>query len=95
MQKKATEHEQTERWLTGSQVAVIFGRRCRLRRKELKLSLVELGRRCGISQPYLSEVETGKRNISLHLSVRIAKVLGCSVYDLLEGVGVERTGDTG
>jgi len=48
-----------------------IGEKIRLRRKELKLTLVQLSEAVGCNQGYLSLVETGKRNASIRLLERL------------------------
>lgn len=53
-------------------------------RKAQHLSQGELARDVNISQSMLSQIEKGIKNPSLIVGCEIAKVLGCSVYKLLE-----------
>jgi len=52
-----------------------LGRRVRRRRKELRLSQVELSNSAGINQGYLSEIERGRRHPSKHTLNALAVAL--------------------
>ena len=56
------------------------------RRLALKLTQVELARRCRLQRAYIGFVERGERNVSLINLRRIAKVLRVSLADLFEGL---------
>lgn len=51
-------------------------------RKQKGYSQQELAKALNISVDYLNRVERGKREPSLKLAVRIAKMLDCSLNDL-------------
>jgi DNA-binding XRE family transcriptional regulator len=61
------------------------GQRIRDKRKSLGLTQDQLCQQVGISKSFLSEVETGKRNLSSAHLLGIAKALGCSCDFLLVG----------
>lgn len=61
------------------------GKRIREKRKALGLTQDQLCLVVGISKSFLSEVETGKRNLSSAHLLGIAKALGCSCDYLLVG----------
>ena len=63
-----------------------FGRRLRELRKSKGLSQEQLGLECDLSQTYLSEVELGKRNVSLLNIHALAKTLGVTLAQFMEGV---------
>lgn len=54
-------------------------------RKQRGLTLVELAAAAGVSQPFLSKVERGQANPSLHSLYRIADALEVNVSALLPG----------
>ena len=57
------------------------------RRQAARLSLADLGRRCGIHPVTLCRLESGAiktENITLKNAVRLADALGCDPRDLLE-----------
>jgi transcriptional regulator with XRE-family HTH domain len=62
-----------------------IGRAIRAARKAAQLPMTELAARCGISQPYLSQLENGKASPSIHTLYRIANTLGLTPQDLLPG----------
>ena len=63
--------------------------RVRERRQALRLSLVEVARRIGVSAAFLSQYETGKNNIGIENAKRLSIVLGIPVEELLES-GVDK-----
>ena len=44
----------------------------------------EVSRHLGISQSYFCDIESGKKNVDLHLAHKICKSLGISLYDFLK-----------
>lgn len=48
------------------------------------MTLMELAKAVGVSQPMLTQVERGTKTLSIPLGVEIAKVLGCSIEDLIK-----------
>ena len=64
--------------------AAELGRAIRVRRGLLGLSISELGRRSGLSQSFLSQVEMGQSDLSVGRLIRIAQVLDISVSELIE-----------
>jgi transcriptional regulator with XRE-family HTH domain len=64
------------------------------------LSMTDLAKRCGLSQPYLSQLENGKASPSIHTLYRIANALDLTPQDLLPPSGgapfvVSRAGSDG
>lgn len=55
-------------------------------RKLKKIRAVDLAKLAGVGQPYISEIETGKKLPSLDVLRKIAKVLGTTTSELLEEV---------
>ena len=53
-----------------------FGRNLRFLRKERCVTQTELAERTGLHQNYISEIEHGKRNITLRVMENIAMALG-------------------
>jgi transcriptional regulator with XRE-family HTH domain len=43
----------------------------------------ELAERTGLTQQYLSLIETGHKNITLKTMMALARVVGCNVSDML------------
>ena len=48
------------------------------------MTLTELAKAVGVSQPMLTQVERGTKTLSIPLGVEIAKALGCSIEDLIK-----------
>ena len=58
---------------------VIYGKVIRDIRQNKKLSQEELAERCGLHRTYISDVELGKRNVSLENIIKISKSLDVNV----------------
>jgi transcriptional regulator with XRE-family HTH domain len=63
------------------------GRCVRRRRQAAGLSIAQLARRAGIGSSTLSGLERGRRNPSLAVVQRLARVLGAMPGELLDGEG--------
>jgi len=72
-----------------------LGQRLRELRREAGLTLKELEEKCGISVPYLSDIERGRSNPSLETLKKLASFYGKTLNDLLSGVDFfgEATGE--
>ena len=64
-----------------SDIAVRFGRAVRKLRLEQKISQEELAERCDLHRTYISDIELGKRNVSLENIERIVTALNQSLSD--------------
>lgn len=53
-----------------------FGSNLKILRTQRRITQVELAKRTGLHQNYISEIEHGKRNITLRVMEIIAKALG-------------------
>ena len=71
---------------TAMDVLECFGRRVREKRKGLGLSQEEFASRCNLDRTYISGIERGKRNVGLRNVGAIAKALGVSIAELMQGV---------
>ena len=67
-------------------IAVRFGRAVRKLRLEQKLSQEELAERCDLHRTYISDIELGKRNVSLENIERIVTALERSLPDFFKEV---------
>ena len=56
-------------------IVVRFGQAVRKLRQEQKISQEELAERCNLHRTYISDIELGKRNVSLENIERIAAAL--------------------
>ena len=72
-------------------VLASFGRRIREKRTVLGLSQEAFADKCNLDRTYISGIERGKRNVSLRNIGVIAKTLGISIAELMEGVEKEQT----
>lgn len=66
----------------------LVGDQVRSRRLAAGLSIAELARRCDVSAPFVSQLESGRSSLSLASLYRFATVLGCTPNALL---GTEST----
>jgi DNA-binding XRE family transcriptional regulator len=64
-----------------------FGQRVRYLREACGLTQEELARQLPLDRGYLSEIENGKRRVSLQIAHRLAQVLNVSLDSLLEVPG--------
>ncbi len=69
-----------------SETVAEFGLRARARRHELGLSQEGLAERSGVHWTYVSQLERGQNNPSLHNIVRLARGLGVEPGVLLDGL---------
>jgi transcriptional regulator with XRE-family HTH domain len=60
-----------------------FGRALRQRRKDAGLSQESLALDAKIERVYVSLLETGKRQPTFQMIVKLAEVLGCSAADIV------------
>lgn len=63
-------------------IMVRFGQAVRIIRHDQGISQEELAERCGLHRTYISDVELGKRNVSLENIERIAISLNKSLVEL-------------
>lgn len=63
-----------------------FGRKLRAHRLERGLSQEELAEASGLHRTYISGLESGARNPTIKIVVQLAKSLGITASELLEGV---------
>lgn len=61
-----------------------FGRRLRQLRRAQRLTQTALSRKAGLNQGYISDLERGKRNVSLRNLYRLAQALKTDLRDLLQ-----------
>lgn len=71
--------------LHDSDFYVRFGQEVKRLREQMQLTQEDLSRTVPIDRGYLSEVEAGKRRVSLYLAHQIAHALEKSLDDLLSG----------
>ncbi len=63
-----------------------FGQRLREKRTALGLSQERFADKAKLDRTYVSGIERGKRNVALRNIEAIAKALGISIAELMEGV---------
>lgn len=78
MQKELRKQEQKKGTIIVNEMRIEarFGRNLRFLRKERCVTQTELAERTGLHQNYISEIEHGKRNITLRVMENIAMALG-------------------
>lgn len=57
------------------EIRVAYGKAVRVIRQDKKISQEELGDLCGLHRTYISDIELGKRNVSLENIDKIANAL--------------------
>lgn len=67
--------------LPGMDIKLKVGQRVRQLRKELELSQEALGLKSEVDRTYVTDVEAGRRNVSLEILERLIKGLDVSVAD--------------
>lgn len=65
-------------------ILVRFGKQLKILRNEMKISQEELAFRCQLSKNYISDVECGRRNISLKAMDKLSKGLGIELFKLFQ-----------
>ncbi|WP_193017304.1 helix-turn-helix domain-containing protein [Proteus sp. FME41] len=66
-----------------SAINVVVGQRIKQKRKQLKITGIEMGKRLGISQQHYSRLENGHIKITVDQLIFIALILGVSPQSLL------------
>ncbi len=69
----------------------IFGERIKARRRELRLTQLELSERLHISRTMLANIESGLQRTSVFLLARLAQELDTTVADLVPGIAEAET----
>lgn len=69
------------------QLFLKFGKRVRALRLDQGWTQEEFAHRTGLNRSYMSEVERGISDVSLSTLQKIAKTLGISLAELLDGIG--------
>ena len=64
----------------------VFGERVRARREAMGLSQEALAHLCGVHWTFLGQVERGRRNLSLHNLLKLARGLGVDPAELVQGL---------
>lgn len=62
---------------------ILFGQRLRLAREALSLSQEALAEKADIHRTYVSQVESGKRNVAVDNMERLAKAVGTELWEML------------
>lgn len=66
-----------------SAINIVVGQRIKQKRKQLKITGIEMGRRLGISQQHYSRLENGHIKITVDQLITISFILGVSPQSLL------------
>jgi transcriptional regulator with XRE-family HTH domain len=70
----------------GNRVLARFGTRVRDLRKAKGFSQEVFAEQCGLDRTYIGGVERGERNLSLENIALIAKALGLTISELVQGI---------
>ncbi|KAA9111705.1 helix-turn-helix transcriptional regulator [Microbacterium rhizomatis] len=62
-----------------------LGRALRVRRRELKLTQIELAELAGVSVRFLSDLERGKASVHLGMVMAVARTLGLRLVAVIPG----------
>lgn len=81
--ERSRERQEIGKQIENVKIETRFGRNVRKLRKSKKITQEELACMCNCYQHYISELERGKRNISLRAAEMIAHALGVEIQDLL------------
>ncbi len=81
---EATQQPSGSPVIDSQELAVSLGAALRDRRKARGLTLQQLADECGLSQPFLSQLENGKAMPSLMALHQVAAALGTSAQELLQ-----------
>ena len=68
------------------EIRVAYGKAVRAIRQDKKISQEELADLCGLHRTYISDVELGKRNVSLENIEKMANALDITLPKLFERV---------
>jgi transcriptional regulator with XRE-family HTH domain len=63
---------------------VLFGQRLRVAREALSLSQEALAEQADIHRTYVSQVESGRRNIAIDNMERLAAAVGMELWEMLK-----------
>lgn len=77
--------------MTAEEVNVAIGRRLAARRRELRLSLAQVSKRCGVTLQQIHKYETGQTGLSVYKLVQLARCLGVHPIYFLEDLPVAAT----
>lgn len=69
-----------------SEATIEFGRRVRARRQQLGLSQEALAERADLHWTYVGQVERGRRNLTLHNLLKLARGLNTEPATLVDGL---------
>lgn len=67
-----------------TELQLVFGENLRKARLKCGLTQTELGERCGMGVAYVSKIELGQKNITLHTMQKLAEVVDHDVFHLLQ-----------
>lgn len=77
---------------SNDEILELFGKNLRAIREEKGMSQEALAFEAGFSRSYYTEVETGKRNISLINIIKLATALKIELNKLIEVAALEKDG---
>ena len=83
MRREMDNQEQTNN-LSDMRIETRFGRNVQMYRKQRHYTQFQLAELCGLNQKYISEIENGKRNVTLRVLNDLAEALGVEVKELVD-----------
>lgn len=69
--------------MSSTEYLIALGRAVTALRSERGISRGDLAQRSGVSYPYVSEIETGRKSVSLSRLIPLAEALGVAPSDIL------------
>jgi len=71
--------------LPGMDIKLKVGQRIKELRKQLELSQEGLAYKAEVDRTYVTDIENGRRNVSMEILERLIKALGVSIADFFNG----------
>lgn len=82
-EKEMKNRQKSKSKKTKERIETCFGRNVRILRKKRRYTQIDLALKCNVHQHYISEIENGKRNVTLQAVEIIARALGVKPSELL------------
>lgn len=70
--------------MTSEEITAEIGRKLAARRRELRLSLAEVSKRCGVSLQQIHKYETGQNTISAPMLLQLSRCLNVRISYFFE-----------
>ena len=76
--------------LDDKKTAVEFGKFIQKRRKTLDLYQKDVARELEVTQAYLSQIENGKRDVTIATAINICRILKCDINDFINFLSLKK-----